>query len=101
MKRHLWLVLSLTIALGARVGMAQDATATPTVNPALETQMDQLETATRDLVGALLAPPRESSVETKALLLRARQVSIDPGGQHAAERAAQVRVMRGLVGAGD
>ncbi len=62
---------------------------------------DQLEAATGDLVAALLAAPRESSIETKAVLLRARHTAIDPAGQHAAERAAQVRLMKGLVGAGD
>jgi enoyl-CoA hydratase/carnithine racemase len=62
---------------------------------------EQLETATDDLVAVLLAAPRESSIETKALLLRARQTAIDPAAQNAAERAAQVRCLLGLVGAGD
>ena len=62
---------------------------------------DQLENATAELVAALLAPPRAASIETKALLLRAREATIGHEGQNAAERAAQVRVMRGLVGAGD
>ena len=62
---------------------------------------DQLEKATADLVAALLAPPRAASIETKALLLRAREATIDHAAQNAAERAAQVRVMRGIVGAGD
>ncbi len=49
MKRFFWLLLALTITAGARPGMAQEAT--PTVNPALEAQMDQLEAATRALRG--------------------------------------------------
>jgi enoyl-CoA hydratase/carnithine racemase len=59
---------------------------------------DELETATADLVNALLAAPREASIETKALLLRARRASIEPAGQHAAEREAQVRLLRGMMG---
>ena len=62
---------------------------------------DQLEQATGDLVAALLAASRQASVETKALLLRARQQAIDPAGQHRAEREAQRRVMLGIVGGGD
>ncbi len=62
---------------------------------------EQLEAATADLVAALLAAPRDASVETKALLLRARQAAIEPAGQHAAEREAQVRLMRAIVGAGE
>jgi enoyl-CoA hydratase/carnithine racemase len=62
---------------------------------------DQLEQATGDLVAALLAASRQASVETKALLLRARHQAIDPAGQHRAEREAQRRVMLGLLGAGE
>lgn len=62
---------------------------------------EQLEAAAADLVAVLLAAPRQSSIETKGLLLRARQAAIEPGGQHAAERAAQVRCMLGMVGAGE
>jgi enoyl-CoA hydratase/carnithine racemase len=62
---------------------------------------DQLEQATGDLVAALLAASRDASVETKALLLRARNQAIDPAGQHRAEREAQRRVMLGLVGGAD
>ena len=58
---------------------------------------EQLEPATGELVAALLAASREASMETKALLLRARQA--DRSGRAArAERAAQVRLMRGIVG---
>ena len=60
-----------------------------------------LESATAGLVTALLAAPRDASVETKALLLRARHQAGPPDGQHAAERAAQVRSMRRLVGLGE
>ncbi len=61
----------------------------------------QLAAATEQLVAALLAMPRDASVETKALLLRARAAGFDVAGQHLAERSAQVRLMRGLVGLGD
>ncbi len=62
---------------------------------------DQLQAATAELVAAILAPPRAASIETKALLMRARTNPGDPPSQHAAERAAQRRVMLGLVGAGE
>jgi enoyl-CoA hydratase/carnithine racemase len=62
---------------------------------------EQLEAATGDLVAALLAAPREASIETKALLLRARSSAEVRAGQHEAERSAQVRLMKGIVGAGE
>jgi enoyl-CoA hydratase/carnithine racemase len=62
---------------------------------------EQLETATGDLVAALLAAPREASIETKALLRRARASQREREDQHAAERSAQVRLMKGIVGASD
>jgi enoyl-CoA hydratase/carnithine racemase len=62
---------------------------------------EQLEAATGDLVAALLAAPREASIETKALLLRARASQREREDQHAAERSAQVRLMKGIVGASD
>ncbi|MFX4291981.1 enoyl-CoA hydratase/isomerase family protein [Streptomyces bohaiensis] len=58
-----------------------------------------LESATADLVGALLAPPRDAVVETKALLRSA--VDADPDAQRAAERAAQARRLRDLLGTED
>ena len=55
--------------------------------------------ATADLVAALLAAPRDAVVETKALLLGAGARSNSE--QEAAERAAQVRRLRDLAGAGE
>ena len=60
-----------------------------------------LERKTHELVTALLAVPRDASIETKALLLRARREAVGPDGQHAAEREAQVRSMRLLSGRGE
>ena len=63
---------------------------------------EQLQATTGDLVAALLAAPREASIETKALLLRARASERERAAQHEAERSAQVRLMRGIVaGPGD
>lgn len=59
----------------------------------------ELESATADLVAALLAPPRDAVVETKALLRSA--VAADYDTQRAAERAAQARRLRDLLGADD
>jgi enoyl-CoA hydratase/carnithine racemase len=59
----------------------------------------ELEQATADLVAALLAPPRDAVVETKALLTGAAHRSA--AEQEAAERAAQARRLRDLVGAGE
>jgi enoyl-CoA hydratase/carnithine racemase len=59
-----------------------------------------LAAAQDDLVAALLAAPRDAAVETKALLLRAREQPGSRGGQLAAERAAQVRRIRSLAGSG-
>lgn len=96
---HIGYARALEICLtGRRVGAAE-AKELGLAN--IVVPRDQLTAATSDLVAALLAAPREASIETKALLLGARAAAIDPAGQHAAERAAQVRVMRGLVGAGD
>ena len=55
----------------------------------------ELEAATRDLVAALLAAPRDAVVETKALLLGAAGRSRDD--QEAAERAAQLRRLADLT----
>jgi enoyl-CoA hydratase/carnithine racemase len=58
----------------------------------------ELAAATRDLVAALLAPPRDAVVETKALLLGALDRTRDE--QEAAERAAQLRRLADLAAAG-
>ena len=57
---------------------------------------DQLSAATDDLVAALLAAPRDATIETKALLRAA--VGSTQADQEPAERAAQVRLLRGLAG---
>jgi enoyl-CoA hydratase/carnithine racemase len=56
----------------------------------------ELAGAVADLVAALLGPPREAAVETKALLLGAAGRSREE--QEAAERAAQLRRLRDLAG---
>ncbi|MHB1612984.1 MAG: enoyl-CoA hydratase/isomerase family protein [Actinomycetes bacterium] len=56
---------------------------------------DALDDAVADLVAALLAAPRDALVETKALLLGAVDRRYDE--QRAAERAAQVRLLRDLA----
>jgi enoyl-CoA hydratase/carnithine racemase len=93
---HIGYARALEVCLtGRRIG-ATEAHALGLANVVVP--RDQLETATADLVAALLAAPRESSIETKALLLRARGTESERAGQHEAERAAQVRLMRGLAG---
>jgi enoyl-CoA hydratase/carnithine racemase len=59
----------------------------------------ELAAATDDLVAALLAPPRDAVVETKALLLGAAGRS--RADQEAAERAAQLRRLADLAQATD
>jgi enoyl-CoA hydratase/carnithine racemase len=59
----------------------------------------ELDAAVEDLTGALLAAPRDALVETKALLRAASRHGYDE--QRAAERAAQARCLRDLVGAGE
>lgn len=58
-----------------------------------------LDSATNDLVAALLVPPRAAVTETKALLRAAADA--DHAGQEAFERAAQVRRLRDLAGVDD
>ncbi|MFE1954819.1 enoyl-CoA hydratase/isomerase family protein [Streptomyces sp. NPDC059524] len=60
---------------------------------------DQLEDATRDLVAALVAAPRDAVIETKVLLQGAAGRTLDE--QRVAERAAQGRRLRDLAGLGD
>jgi enoyl-CoA hydratase/carnithine racemase len=59
----------------------------------------ELDTAVADLTAALLAAPRQAVVETKALLAGAAGRS--HAEQEAAERAAQTRRLRDLVGVGE
>jgi enoyl-CoA hydratase/carnithine racemase len=58
-----------------------------------------LDKAVTDLTGQILAAHRDAVVEIKALLLAAASRSF--GEQEAAERAAQVRRIRDLVGLGE
>lgn len=60
---------------------------------------DDLDDAVAALVESLLAAPRNAVVETKALLLGA--ASRDYDSQRAAERQAQARRIRDLMGVGD
>ncbi|MEU8962041.1 MULTISPECIES: enoyl-CoA hydratase/isomerase family protein [unclassified Streptomyces] len=60
---------------------------------------DELDSAVRDLAGALLAAPRDAVVETKALLRGAP--GRDYEEQRRAERAAQARRLRDLAGLSD
>ncbi|WP_425835438.1 enoyl-CoA hydratase/isomerase family protein [Streptomyces fractus] len=59
----------------------------------------ELADATKDLVAALVAAPRDAVIETKALLQGAGDRTLDD--QRAAERAAQGRRLRDLAGIGD
>ncbi len=60
---------------------------------------DELDAAVRDLTAALLAAPRDATVETKALLQGASGRTYED--QRAAERAAQARRLRDLAGLSD
>jgi enoyl-CoA hydratase/carnithine racemase len=59
----------------------------------------ELDSAVRDLAGAILASDRDAVVEIKALLAGAARRS--PGDQLRAEREAQTRRLRGLAGLGE
>jgi enoyl-CoA hydratase/carnithine racemase len=83
-------------ATGRRVGAAE-ADRIGLVN--LVVPRAELDTATSDLVAALLASNRDSVVEIKALLLSAADSS--HGEQQRLEREAQVRRIRDLAGAGE
>ena len=77
---------------GRRVGAAEAerlGLANLVVRPA------DLEAATADLVAALLAAPAAAARETTALLAGASRRN--PAEQHAAERAAQLRLLRGFA----
>ncbi|MDJ0381289.1 enoyl-CoA hydratase/isomerase family protein [Streptomyces sp. G-G2] len=59
----------------------------------------ELDAAVQDLVAALVAPPRDAVIETKALLRGALERPYDD--QRTAERAAQARRLRDLAGLAD
>lgn len=81
---------------GRRVG-AQEAYAIGLANVVVPG--DELDAAVSDLVAALLAAPRDATVETKALLRGARTRSLEE--QRGYERAAQLRRLRDLAGIGE
>ncbi|MGW2490789.1 enoyl-CoA hydratase/isomerase family protein [Streptomyces sp. NPDC001606] len=83
-------------ATGRFVG-AEEAVATGLANLAVPAA--ELDDAVRDLAAALLAPPRDAVVETKALLRGAQDRDYE--AQRTAERAAQARRLRDLAGLGD
>ncbi|MFE2477455.1 enoyl-CoA hydratase/isomerase family protein [Streptomyces sp. NRRL F-2747] len=60
---------------------------------------DELDAAVQDLTTALLSPPRDAVIETKALLRDAGSRPYD--AQRSAERAAQARRLRDLAGLSD
>ncbi|BDM68151.1 enoyl-CoA hydratase [Streptomyces nigrescens] len=60
---------------------------------------DELDAAVSDLAAALVAPPRDAVIETKALLAGAAGRTYEE--QRRAERAAQARRLRDLAGVGD
>ncbi|MER0444910.1 enoyl-CoA hydratase/isomerase family protein [Streptomyces sp. Edi4] len=83
-------------ATGRFVG-AEEAERTGLAN--LAVPGDELDSAVKDLAGALLAAPRDAVVETKALLRGASDRSYEE--QRLAERAAQARRLRDLAGLAD
>ncbi|WP_326724005.1 enoyl-CoA hydratase/isomerase family protein [Streptomyces sp. NBC_00243] len=88
---------ALEICATGRFVLAEEAERTGLAN--LAVSADQLDDAVRDLVGALLAAPRDAVVETKALLRGAQDRTYEE--QRVAERAAQGRRLRDLAGVGD
>jgi len=88
---------ALEICATGRFVRAEEAAATGLAN--LVVPAAELDGAVTDLTAALLAPPRDAVVETKALLRGAG--SRTGQEQYAAERAAQARRLRDLAGLGE
>lgn len=88
---------ALEICATGRFVLADEAERTGLAN--LVVPPAELDAAVGDLTAALLAAPRDATVETKALLLGASSRTYDE--QRAAERAAQARRLRDLAGLGD
>ena len=88
---------ALEICLTGRPVSAQEALAGGLVNAVVPPA--ELDRTVEDLTSALLAAPREAAIETKALLRGARSRTRDQ--QRAAERDAQVRLIRALAGLGE
>ncbi|MBA0050492.1 enoyl-CoA hydratase/isomerase family protein [Streptomyces sp. AJS327] len=88
---------ALEICATGRFVAAEEAERTGLAN--LVVAPEELDGALADLSAALLAAPRDAVIETKALLAGAASRTLDE--QRAAERAAQGRRLRDLVGLGD
>ncbi|MFC4612369.1 enoyl-CoA hydratase/isomerase family protein [Streptomyces maoxianensis] len=88
---------ALEICATGRFVHAEEAERTGLAN--LVVPGDELDSAVRDLAGALLAAPRDAVIETKALLQGVGGRSYEE--QRTAERAAQARRLRDLAGIGD
>ncbi|MGW3626679.1 enoyl-CoA hydratase/isomerase family protein [Streptomyces sp. NPDC000880] len=88
---------ALEICATGRFVHADEAERTGLANLVVPT--DELDSAVRDLAGALLAAPRDAVIETKALLQGVSERSYEE--QRIAERAAQARRLRDLAGIGD
>jgi enoyl-CoA hydratase/carnithine racemase len=88
---------ALEICATGRFVRADEAERTGLAN--LVVPAAELDAAVGDLVAALLAPPRDAVIETKALLRSAAAHSETE--QYAAERAAQGRRLRDLAGVGE
>ncbi|MGW0579585.1 enoyl-CoA hydratase/isomerase family protein [Streptomyces sp. NPDC002920] len=85
------------ICLTGRFVGAEEAVTAGLANIAVPTA--DLDAATHDLATAILDAPRESVIETKALLRGAADRTYD--AQRTAERAAQSRRLRDLAGLGE
>ncbi|MET8474867.1 enoyl-CoA hydratase/isomerase family protein [Streptomyces sp. NPDC006422] len=88
---------ALEICVTGRYVHADEAVNTGLANVAVPA--GELSDATRDLVSALVAAPRDAVIETKALLQGASTRTLD--AQRTAERAAQGRRLRDLAGVGE
>ncbi|MFJ4834062.1 enoyl-CoA hydratase/isomerase family protein [Streptomyces sp. NPDC088747] len=88
---------ALEICATGRFVTAEEAERTGLAN--LAVPADQLDDAVRDLVGALIAAPRDAVIETKALLHGVQGRTYEE--QRGAERAAQARRLRDLAGVSD
>ncbi|MEV6794832.1 enoyl-CoA hydratase/isomerase family protein [Streptomyces sp. NPDC051320] len=88
---------ALEICVTGRYIHADEAVRTGLAN--LAVPVEELDSAVTDLVGALLAAPRDAVIETKALLRGASERTYED--QRAAERAGQARRLRDLAGLSD
>ncbi|MEU6737034.1 enoyl-CoA hydratase/isomerase family protein [Streptomyces physcomitrii] len=89
---------ALEICATGRYVHAEEAERTGLAN--LVVPREELDAAAKDLAAALLQAPRNAVIETKALLQKAATAK-DLDTQRTAERAAQGRRLRDLVGLGE